>query len=107
MQPGERRQIIKDRNSMEIKVVENHEYFSNYFWDERTESGCGKICLRDGVYHIKNLTYPKYFRYEESFDTHFCGDWFEVSEKDYKDYISKCIAEKRAEICNLYRMLIL
>lgn len=90
-----------------IKMVESFDYFApefNKVWN-RTKNGVGEIRMNDGVYHIKDTRYPKYFRYEESFDAHFCGDWFETTMEEFNDYISKQIRKKYAEIDELKKMI--
>ena len=90
-----------------IKMVESFDYFApefNTIWDH-TKNGVGEIRMNDGVYCIKDTRYPKYFRREESFDAHFCDDWFEVTMEEFNDYISKQIRKKYAEIDELKKMI--
>lgn len=88
-------------------MVESFDYFArelNTIWDH-TENGVGEIRMNDGVYHIKDTGYPKYFRCEGSFDAHFCDDWFEVTMAEFYDYIYKQIEKKYTEIDELKKML--
>lgn len=83
------------------RKIESARYFDNpknIIFDLRNEHGVGQIRLNDGVFHLKNTDYPKYFRYEEPYDAHFCGEWFEVSKEEYCKYLLQKIEEKYVEI---------
>lgn len=89
-----------------IKKIKSFDYFAgaNPIWGS-IKNGVGNVRINDGVYHIENTRYPKYFQYVESWDAHFCGDWYEVSKIDFQNYISKLIEEKYAEIADLKNTL--
>lgn len=89
---------------MIIKKIDSPDYFKNNIWD-RTENESGSVRTDDGVFYIKNGKYPKYFKYEESFDLHFCGDWYEVTREDYNKYILDLIESKQKDIKKLRSMI--
>lgn len=93
------------------RKIESAEFFScpnDILWDKRNEQGVGQIRLYSGadVFHLNGTHYPKYFRYEEPWDAHFCGDWIEVSKEEYRTYILKKIEEEYAEIERLKKELL-
>ena len=91
-----------------IVKIESEEYFKNVkiFWDERNEMGRGEIRVANrGVFQFSDNRYPKYFRYEESWDERSCGTWVEVSKQDYQQYIYKRIKDLTDEINTLTKEL--
>jgi len=55
----------------------------------------------NGLYYLKNDTYPKYFKYEEPYDAHCCGTWREITEEDYNNYIKKEINKYKNKLNKL------
>lgn len=92
------------------KKIETAKYFNNpenIIFDYRNKQGIGQIRLDDGdIYYLKDVNYPKYFKYEEPFDAHFCGDWVEVGKEEYNEYIRKRIEEEYAIIERLKKELV-
>lgn len=93
------------------RKIESAEFFSypnDIMWDQRNAQGVGTIRLYSAadVFHLNDTHYPKYFRYEEPWDSHCCGDWMEVSKEEYREYILKRIEEEYAEIERLKRELL-
>lgn len=92
------------------RKIESVKFFNNpndIAWDQRNAQGIGQIRLYgEGVFHLEGTNYPKYFRYEEPYDAHFCGDWLEVSKEEYREYIRKRIEKEYAEIEQLKKELL-
>ena len=92
------------------KKIESANYFNNpkdIAWDNRNMNGIGQIRpYGEGVFFLNDTHYPKYFRYEEPWDTHCCGTGIEVSKEEYCEYILKRIEEEYSEIERLKRELL-
>ena len=63
-----------------------------------------RIC-QYGVFCLKDDHYPKYFKYLDSYNAHFCGSYCECSQEEYKNYLKKSIDEYSEEIKKLQKML--
>ena len=58
-----------------------------------------------GSFHLKDDTYPKYFRYSPPMDEHFCGTYDEVTQEEYKQYLENKILEVKKDLEKLEEAL--
>lgn len=58
-----------------------------------------------GIFYLENDHYPKYFKYFEPYDTHFCGNYCECSQKEYKKFLKERINEYSEKIKKYKKML--
>ena len=61
--------------------------------------------IQYGVFNLKDNNYPKYFKYFEPYDAHFCGDYCETTKEEYKNYLTNKIKKLKKQIKELQRKL--
>lgn len=86
-----------------IKVNSRQEILDlgEIWWDEPDTIRINRY----GIFHLKDDNYPKYFEYYEPYDTHYCGNYYECSQEEYKEFLEKCINEYSEKIKKLQKML--
>ena len=63
------------------------------------------LIIGHGIFCLKNDNYPKYFEYNEPFDTHCCGTWCERTKEDYLKYLIDCQEELQQKVKNLQKKI--
>lgn len=70
--------------------------------EEAVRLNCGVI------HHDGNKTFPQCYKYEESWDAHFCGNWYPISRMDaireireYMTYFLEKVAEFQETVLEL------
>ena len=51
-----------------------------------------------GAFHLKDDTYPKYFKYSPPMEVYCCGTYDEVTQEEYKQYLENKILEIKKEL---------
>ena len=63
------------------------------------------LIIGHGIFCLKDDNYPKYFEYNEPFDTHCCGSWCECTKEDYLKYLIDCKEELQQKVENLQKKI--
>ena len=58
-----------------------------------------------GFFNFKNNKWPKYFEYQEAWDTHSIGNYNEISKKEVKNILINYRLEYMSKINNIDKVL--
>lgn len=86
-----------------LLIIENEKDLNpeNLIWKEDMETR-----LRCGVIHHKgNKDFPQYYKRVESFDAHYCDDYYPIDKKEAKIKIEEYIDELQEAIFRLNQMI--
>lgn len=61
-----------------VVVTSKEDFDNNYIWKEEKH-----IRRDEGVFHLNDIEkYPIVFKYYDSFDSHFCGDFYPCDKEE-------------------------
>lgn len=88
-------------------LINNRHDFEDIFWEEKDT-----LRTKEGVFHnLNKIKYPHCFKYHESWDAHFCGDWYPCNKesaiedlKENTDFLTKKLKESKKTLNKIENM---